>query len=81
MKSSEVICGVNAVLEVLRAGKRDIFEIFVMEGKKKGTLERITTEAEKRKIPVHASNRQYIAEISRVEKNQGIAARVEGQYL
>lgn len=74
---SEIICGVNAVLEVLCAGKRRAFEIMIAQGKKKGTLDRIVAEAGKRGVKVRSTSRQQIQEISRVEKNQGVAARVE----
>jgi 23S rRNA (guanosine2251-2'-O)-methyltransferase len=74
---SEMICGVNAVLEVLRAGKRRTYEIFVAKGKKKGTLERVAEEAKRLDVPVRETTRQHIQEISRVEKNQGVAARVD----
>jgi len=75
--SSEIICGVNAVLEVIRAKKRKTLEVFVAEGKKQGTIDLVIAEAGKQGVPVRVSTRQHIGEISRVEKNQGIAARVE----
>ncbi len=74
---SEIICGVNAVLECLRAGRRRVHEILIAAGKKKPTVEAIVAEARARSVSVRESSRKEIQAISRIEKNQGVAARVD----
>ncbi len=79
--SSEIICGVNAVLEALRAGKRRVVEVYVAGGKKQATIGLVADEAERRRVPVKKCSRQEIGHLSRIEKNQGVAARVSAfQY-
>lgn len=75
--SSEYICGVNAVLEALRAGKRRVFEVYIVPGKRHSTIKQISSQASKSGVPIREASRQQIHEMSRVEKNQGVAARVE----
>jgi 23S rRNA (guanosine2251-2'-O)-methyltransferase len=77
MSPSEIICGVNAVLEVLRAEKRRVFEILVASGKRRSTVERIEAEAVRLGVPITEVSRARIQELSRIEKNQGVAARTE----
>jgi len=76
--STEIICGINAVYEVLRAGKRRVHEIFIAPGKHPHTIDHIQAEAKKAGIEVHGASREEIAKIARIEKNQGVAAKVEG---
>lgn len=77
MPPSEIICGVNAVFEVLRAEKRRVFEVLIAAGKRRSTVDRIVTEAGRRSIPLTEVSRGRIQEISRIEKNQGVAAKTE----
>ena len=76
MSATEVICGLNAVYEVLRAGKRRVHEIFIAPGKHPHTVDHIQAEAKKAGVPVHGADREQITKIAHIEKNQGIAARV-----
>jgi len=73
---SEYICGVNAVFEAIRAGKRRVFEVYIAGGKKQNTAQSIADLAKRQKIPVHFVERQRIKELSKVEKNQGVSAKV-----
>lgn len=73
---SEYICGVNAVFEAIRAEKRRVFEVYISGGKKQIIAESIVDLAKRRKIPVHFVDRQRIRELSKVEKNQGVTAKV-----
>lgn len=77
MSPTEIICGLNAVREVLRAGTRRAYEVFIASGKSDASVEAITQEADARKVPVRSVPRQRIEELSRVEKHQGIAVRVD----
>ncbi|OGQ23674.1 MAG: 23S rRNA (guanosine(2251)-2'-O)-methyltransferase RlmB [Deltaproteobacteria bacterium RIFCSPLOWO2_02_FULL_44_10] len=74
---TEIICGKNAIIEVLRAGKRKCFEIYLASGKKEKTADEMEMFAREYNIPYRLVSREEIEKISRVEKNQGIAARVE----
>lgn len=77
MAAFEIICGKNAVMEVVRAGRRKCFEIFVAEGKREKTIAEVVTLAHKHHIPLREVSRSHIAQLAHVEKNQGIAAKVE----
>ena len=77
MQKTEIICGKNAVLEVLRAKRRRCVEIFIADGKKEATVESVEQLARQQKIPCHYRRREEIAKLAQVEKHQGIAARVE----
>ncbi len=77
MPPTEIICGTNAVLEVLRAGKRRAHEVYVAVGKRDATIDIIAREAAARGVHVREVTRQQIQDLSRVEKNQGVAARVD----
>lgn len=74
--NTEIICGVNAVYEALRAGRRRVFEVLIARGKRESTIERIVREAASRKVPVIELDRREIQERSKIEKTQGVAARV-----
>lgn len=75
--STEIICGINAVYEVLRAKKRRVLEIFIAPGKHPHTVDHIQAEAKKAGVLVRGADREEIAKIARIEKNQGVAAKVE----
>lgn len=75
---TEIICGINAVYEVLRAKKRRVHEVFIAPGKHPHTVDHIHAEAKKAGVPVHGADREQITKIAHIEKNQGIAARVDG---
>jgi 23S rRNA (guanosine2251-2'-O)-methyltransferase len=74
----EFIYSRNAVYEVLRAGRRDVFRILVSEGaQEKGRLLDILRMAKERKIPVEKVQRGRLDKIH--ENHQGVAAEV-GEY-
>jgi len=75
--ATEVICGVNAVYEVLRAKKRRVHEIYLAPGKHPHTVDHIQAEAKKAGVSVRGADRAEIAKIAKIDKNQGVAARVE----
>ena len=73
----ELIYSRNAVYEVLRANRREVFRIEVAEGaQEKGRLDEILQLAKTRKIPVEKLPR---ARLDKVNPNhQGIVAEVSG---
>lgn len=74
--STEIISGVNPVYEVLRAGKRKIEKIWISEKGDSGLVGEILELAAKKRIPVVKSSREQIFHLSKIEKNQGIIAKV-----
>lgn len=74
---NEIVCGINTVVELLRAHRRRCFEIYIASGKKIERLKEIETLAKDRGIKVNLTSREYITSLCHVEKNQGVAAKVE----
>ena len=71
----EFIYSRNAVHEVLRAKRRDVFEILIAEGaQEKGKLEQILKLAKERKVKVARVPRTRLDKIH--ENHQGVAAEV-----
>ena len=71
----EFIYSRNAVHEVLRAKRRDVFEILIAEGaQEKGKLEQILKLAKERKVKVTRVPRTRLDKIH--ENHQGVAAEV-----
>lgn len=77
---SEIICGTHAVLEAIRAGKRRVFEVYIASGKAEKMAGQIEQEARNHKIPCKKVSGDDLFKMSRVEKNQGIAANVEAYH-
>lgn len=77
MSATEIICGVNAVLECLRAGKRRVHGVLIAQGKQHERAEIVAAEARRRGVAVRTISRKEIEQQSRIEKNQGIAAAVD----
>lgn len=75
---SEIICGTHAVLEAIRAGRRRVFEVYVAAGKAEKMAGQIEQEARNNKIPCKKVSGEDLFKLSRIEKNQGVAAKVEG---
>jgi len=72
-----IISGKHAVLELLRAKKRKCYEIWVAQGKKEKLLTEIEEAAKRNSIPVRLVKGEKIASISKIDKHQGVAARVD----
>lgn len=76
-KGTEVICGKNAVYELLRAKKRKCHEVWVLEGEREQHVSKILDMAQQARIPVRTAKKDELTKITRVEKHQGIAARAD----
>lgn len=73
----EFIFGRNPVYEVLRAGRRDVFNLMVAEGvQEKGNLARLLSLAAEKKLPVRRVPRTRLDRLS--DSHQGVAAEVSG---
>lgn len=77
VKGTEVICGKNAVMELLRAKRRRCHEIWVLEGEREQNVSKILELAQQLRIPVHTAGKDELTKLARVEKHQGIAARAD----
>jgi len=72
MVKKEILFGINPVYEVLRAGRRDIFMVYIAKEKISKRLERIIALADSLKIPVEESTSLYLKSISGSEQHQGV---------
>jgi len=75
----EILFGINPVYEALRAGRRDIFKVYITKEKISKRLERILTIADSLKISVETSNPLYLKSISGSEHHQGVGVQT-GPY-
>ena len=67
--------GRNAVLELLESG-RDINKIYVSEGEKHGSINRIIAIARERKIIINEISKVKLNQMAQTENNQGVIAIV-----
>ena len=72
--STEIIYGINPVLEALAAGKRRCHQLFIAAGRKETDARRVEEEAARRRIPVRHLPREEIAQMAGVKTHQGIVA-------
>ena len=79
MEKKEILFGINPVYEALRAGRRDIFKVYITKEKIPKRIEGIITLADSLKIPVEASKPLYLKSISGSEHHQGVGAQT-GPY-
>lgn len=73
----EIICGINSVLEALKANKRRVFSLYVVEGRQNPSIVKIIDIAKGHGIAVKPLSKGKMLELTRVETNQGVAAEVE----
>ena len=67
--------GRNAVLELLESG-RDINKIYVSEGEKHGSINKIIALAKKKKTIINEISRAKLNQMAQTENNQGVIAIV-----
>ena len=75
----EILFGINPVYEALRAGRRDIFKVFISKEKRSKRFDRILTLADSLKIDIKESNSLYLNSIAGSEHHQGICLQT-GPY-
>jgi len=76
-QKTEMISGRNSILELLKSGKRKCFEIYYAKGAREAGFEELFVLAERLKIPLKALSREDLFHLSKIEKNQGLVAKVE----
>ncbi len=74
--SSEVLYGLNPVMETLRAGRRRIFELFFPEDRPSERIAHLVAEAENLGVTVTRTPASHIGKLSGTEFHQNVAARV-----
>ena len=67
--------GRNAVIELLESG-RDINKIFILEGERHGSINKIIAMAKERKIVLTMVNRAKLNQMAQTQNNQGVIAIV-----
>ena len=67
--------GRNAVIELLESG-RDINKIFILEGERHGSINKIIAMAKERKIVLTMVNRAKLNQLAQTPNNQGVIAIV-----
>ena len=67
--------GRNAVLELLESG-RDINKIYISEGERHGSINKIIAIAKERKIIINEIGKAKLNQMAQTENNQGVIAIV-----
>jgi len=76
MPQGEFIYGVNPVIEALRAGLRRCHRIYVSEGRKQATSERVARLARERGVELSFVRREEIERMVGTQSHQGVAASI-----
>lgn len=74
-KYEDQVEGRNAVIELLESG-RDINKIFILEGERHGSINKIIAMAKERKIVLTIVNKTKLNQMAQTENNQGVIAIV-----
>ena len=74
-KYEDQVEGRNAVIELLESG-RDINKIFILEGERHGSINKIIAMAKERKIVLTMINKAKLNQMAQTENNQGVIAIV-----
>ncbi len=75
-QKTEILYGFHPVLESLKAGRRDIVEVFVLKNKAKKRHLQISDLTQHLKIPLHQTGTARLDALAGTKMHQGIAARV-----
>jgi len=75
-RAHDVVYGVNAVLEALRAGKRQIETITILESARPDRLKSLLELAREKGVPVHRVPRLDLDRSLGEARHQGVVARI-----
>ena len=78
---TEILFGINPVLEALNAGRRTFFEVYIVERKISDRLERMVTLSKAKKIPVVRVDPLKLKSLTGTDQNQGVGARTSSYPL
>ena len=74
-KYNDQVEGRNSVIELLESG-RDINKIYISEGERHGSINKIIAMAKERKIVITEINKTKLKQMAQTENNQGVIAIV-----
>lgn len=77
MSATEIIYGLNPVLEVMRAGKRRCHKVYVAAGRRESDAKAVEEEAARRRVPLSRLTRDEITKLAATEKHQGVALQCD----
>ena len=76
IQHTEVLYGIHPVLEALKAGRRDFFEVYIAQDKASKRLEKVAALAVSFNIPVKNTKPMQLKSMAGTDLHQGIGARV-----
>lgn len=74
----EMVAGKNAVLEMLRSGKRKVCAVFIARASTDPLIKEIEALARQRRISVSTVSKEELTRMSGIDKPHGVVAEVEG---
>jgi len=74
--STNIVYGVNSVLEAIRANKRQIDSITILESARPDRLKQLLEAARQKRIPIHRVPRLELDSSLRGANHQGVVARI-----
>ena len=74
-KYEDQVEGRNAVIELLESG-RDINKIFILEGERHGSINKIIAMAKERKVLISEISKAKLNQMAKTQNNQGVIAIV-----
>ena len=77
MEKTEILYGLHSVTEALKAGKRELFEIYMLGEKESKNLDPIVHLAQKKGIPIIHQTQDKLKSLSQTARHQNIAAKVD----
>jgi len=75
---TEILFGINPVLEALNAGRRIFFEVYIVKKKISERLERMLALSKEKKIPVQGVEPSQLKFLAGTDQHQGVGARTSG---
>ena len=75
-RRTEILFGVNPIIEAIKAGRRKVFRIIYKEGSHTSAMARLLSLAQTKGIPTELATLERVAEMAGAEGHQGVAAIV-----
>ncbi|MBM4331919.1 MAG: 23S rRNA (guanosine(2251)-2'-O)-methyltransferase RlmB [Deltaproteobacteria bacterium] len=70
--NSDVIYGINPVLEALRAERQILHKVILAGGREGSSLQAVRQLAQKKNIPIQVCPREVLSKLARTEHHQGV---------
>jgi 23S rRNA (guanosine2251-2'-O)-methyltransferase len=75
-QKTEILYGIHPVFEALKAGRRKIYEIYVVGERPSKRQSQVVALAQRQKIPVKTVNRAQLESMTETDSHQGVGASV-----